>query len=142
MVINGASVMPDKANPNFKIYTVDSTGYVSIPIKKKLDMIQHDPARLGTIRHDHANNLCILYTYIILMNFNCFKDIMDAEVYSFDLEKANNDKIETIKWEKLYSFANEFGVSKLVPSELDALIKRMADGIKKKDYTLIDLYHK
>ncbi|CAG9854052.1 unnamed protein product [Phyllotreta striolata] len=93
IVINGASLTPDRANPNFKIYTVDSKGF----------------------------------------------DIMDSELFTFDLDKANSNK--KIDWQQ-YSFQKEFGVAKLTPSELDQLVRTMITDIENKNTTLIDKYHK
>ncbi|CAG9854051.1 unnamed protein product [Phyllotreta striolata] len=66
-------------------------------------------------------------------------DILDSEVYTFDLEKANTNK--KIDWYKLYSFQKDFGVANLTHTEMDRLVKTMISDIKSKNYTLINKYH-
>ncbi|XP_023021435.2 sphingomyelin phosphodiesterase-like [Leptinotarsa decemlineata] len=85
---NGGSLMPDEANPNYKLYTIDAKVF----------------------------------------------DVLDAETWTFNLTLAN--EMKEIKWKKLYSFKEAYGMDGLLPANLDELVRNMASND-----TFIELYN-
>jgi hypothetical protein len=56
-------------------------------------------------------------------------ELYDATTFNADLHDANNNRnVSTLKWQKLYSFRDDFQMSDLSPQSFSQLIERMSIG--------------
>nr|CAD7195606.1 unnamed protein product [Timema douglasi] len=64
-------------------------------------------------------------------------NVVDSDMWIFNLTDANSKPDQDPDWFKLYSFRDEYGVANLLPAQLDSLAHRMAAN-----HTLLQEYYR
>nr|CAD7259209.1 unnamed protein product [Timema shepardi] len=69
-------------------------------------------------------------------NYKIYTNVVDSDMWIFNLTDANSKPDQDPDWFKLYSFRDEYGVANLLPAQLDSLAHRMAAN-----HTLLQEYY-